>query len=143
MALPQPEITTKRATFGMSCFVYPEAFFGAAKGVIKTRNGYAGGNRCNPNYLSNIIWEDHVETVDIEYDPEETTFEELLDIFWKNHDPCLKNKNRYMSAIFCHDDEQTEIALKSWDEIAKKKTRTVVTAILSAKQEWSFHIAEP
>ena len=108
--------------------------------MLRTRNGYAGGKNENPHYLSNLVQSDHIETVDVEFDPKVISYQELLDIFWKTHDPCLKSKTRYMSAIFCHDDEQTEIALKSWDEVStKQKKFPLTTAVLPARK---FHVAE-
>jgi peptide-methionine (S)-S-oxide reductase len=62
---------------------------------------------------------DHTETVDVDYDPNQTSYAELLDIFWNNHDSCMKNKRQYMSAIFYHDDEQKELVLKMFEEAKK------------------------
>jgi len=77
---------------------------------------------------------DHTETVDVDYDPSQTNYAELLKIFWNNHDPCTRNKRQYMSAIFYHDDEQKELALKTKDEMTKQKNRPITTEIAPAKE---------
>jgi len=82
---------------------------------------------------------DHTETVDVDYDPSQTNYAELLKIFWNNHDPCTRNKRQYMSAIFYHDDEQKELALKTKDEMTKQKNRPITTEIAPAKE---FYDAE-
>jgi len=131
MPLPSPEVATKKATFGMSWFWFPEAQFGCTKGVIRTRVGYAGGTKVKPTYYS---MGDHTETVDIDYDPNQTSYAELLNIFWNNHDPCTKNKRQYMSAIFYHDEEQKELALKTFDEAKKQRNRPIATEIAPATE---------
>jgi len=75
--------------------------------VVRTRVGYTGGDKPNPTY-HNIG--DHAESVDIDYDPEVTDYENLLDIFWKNHNPTSFYSRQYMSAIFYHDAAQKEAA---------------------------------
>ena len=120
----------------MSWFWFPEAQFGSTKGIIRTRVGYAGGSKVNPTYYA---LGDHTETVDVDYDPAITNYEELLKIFWNNHDPCTKNKRQYMSAIFYHDDEQKEAALRTKDEVTKSRNKPVATEILPAKE---FYVAE-
>jgi len=77
---------------------------------------------------------DHTETVDVDYDPNQTSYAELLSIFWNNHDSCTKNKRQYMSAIFFHDDEQKELALKTKDEMQKHKNRPIQTEIAPATE---------
>ena len=95
-----------------------------------------GGTKVSPTYYG---MGDHTETVDIDYDPSVTTYAELLDIFWNGHDPCTKNKRQYMSAIFYHDDEQKELALKTKDEMKAKRNRAIATEIAPAKE---FYDAE-
>ena len=121
----------KKAAFGMGCFWGPDALFGAQKGVVRTRVGYAGGEKENPTYqeLGN-----HTETVLIEYDPSEISYEKLLDIFWKNHDFDRKRKSQYASKIFCLDEEQREKA-----EESKMKKAGAITEI---KDLETFYIAE-
>jgi len=127
---------TKLATVAMSWFWFPEAQYGCAPGVVRSKVGYTGGTTKFPTYRN---LGDHTETVQIEFDPSKTSFEELLVMFWKNHDPTAVNKPQYMSAIFCHDDEQLETAKKSM-ELAKKSFRKpITTKILRAE---TFYDAE-
>jgi peptide-methionine (S)-S-oxide reductase len=90
----------------------------------------------NPTYYA---LGDHTETVDIDYDPQQTNYAELLDIFWNNHNPCTKNKKQYMSVIFYHDTEQKEMALRTKEEMTKLKNQKIQTEILEAKE---FYNAE-
>ena len=90
-----------------------------------------GGTKVKPTYYS---MGDHTETVDIDYDPNQTSYAELLNIFWNNHDPCTKNKKQYMSAIFYHDEEQKELALKTFDEAKKQRNRPIATEIAPATE---------
>jgi len=132
--LLQPMVAVKKATFGMSWFWFPEAQFGAAPGVVRTKVGYAGGSKLNPNYRN---MGDHTETVEVEYDPQVTNYRQLLDIFWNNHDPTSRCSRQYMSAIFFHDEEQKKLA-----EVTKKNfvtNRPVTTQIMPAKE---FYDAE-
>jgi len=81
---------------------------------------------------------DHTETVDIDYDPNVTSYADLLNIFWNNHDPCVKQKRQYMSAIFYHDEEQKELALKTKEEQQSRRNK-ITTEIAPAKE---FYVAE-
>lgn len=136
MALYDPDVATKKASFGMSWFWFPEAQFGCAKGIIRTRVGYAGGTKANPTYHA---LGDHTETIDMDYDPNEISYSELLDIFWNNHDPTTNCKRQYMSAIFYHDEEQRLLAEETKAVMTKKKNRPIQTQILPAKE---FYEAE-
>ena len=136
MPLYEPKMATKKATFGMSWFWWPEAQFGCAKGVVRTRVGYAGGTKVNPSYYK---LGDHTETVDIDYNPEETTYEKMLHMFWNNHNPTVNCKRQYMSAIFYHDEEQKKLAESTMVEENKKKNGKITTKILPAKE---FYEAE-
>merc|ERR1711997_14052 len=136
MSLYEPDVAIKKATFGMSWFWFPEAQFGCANGVIRTRVGYAGGSKVNPTYYS---LGDHTETLDLAYDPSVTTYSDLLNIFWNNHDPCSRNKAQYMSAIFYHDEEQKTLAEETKIEQAKKRNKPITTVIVPAKE---FYDAE-
>lgn len=93
----------EKAAFGMGCFWAPDALFGAQEGVVRTRVGYAGGEKEDPTYhdLGN-----HTETVLVEFDPEKISYEKLLELFWKNHDYDRKRKPQYASKIFYFNDEQ-------------------------------------
>jgi len=136
MSLYEPDVTTKKATFGMSWFWFPEAQFGCAKGVIRTRVGYAGGSKKNPTYYS---LGDHTETIDVDYDPNVTNYEEMLHMFWNNHNPTVKCKRQYMSAIFYHDEDQKSLAEKTMKEMKPEFKAPISTLILPAEE---FYDAE-
>jgi len=104
--------------------------------VIKTKVGYTGGKKEFPTYHS---LGDHTETLQLEYDPNQTTYQALLDIFWKNHNPCVKNRAQYMSAIFYHDNEQKELAEQSKEALQKSNVRQIQTVIREAQ---TFYNAE-
>lgn len=127
MALYEPNVATKKATFGMSWFWFPEAQFGAAKGVVRTRVGYAGGDKLNPTYYN---LGNHTETVDIDFNPEETSFKDILDMFWKHHDPTVQHSPQYQSVIFYHDDEQKQLAEETMVDAQKQRSRKIVTKIV-------------
>ncbi len=82
---------------------------------------------------------DHTETVDIDYDPQATSYEELLKMFWKNHDPTRKCSRQYMSAIFYHDEHQRKLAEESKRTEEKKRSSTIRTEILPMEK---FYEAE-
>ncbi|XP_069688065.1 peptide methionine sulfoxide reductase isoform X2 [Periplaneta americana] len=127
---------TRKATFAMACFWEPDAIYGARKGVVRTRVGYSGGTKQNPTYKD---LGDHTETIDIDYDANEVTYSELLDLFWNNHDATAKTTLQYTSIIFYHDNEQKCLAEKTLAEEARKKKDPIVTKILPAT---TFHDAE-
>ena len=108
------------ATLAAGCFWCVEAVFGRLKGVETVVSGYAGGTVENPTYQEVCGgMTGHVEAVQIIFDPEVITFEELLDVFWRTHDPTTRNRQgadigtQYRSAIFCHSERQCTIAEKS------------------------------
>lgn len=82
---------------------------------------------------------DHTETVEIEFDPNTTSYEKLLKLFWSNHDSTSCRSRQYMSAIFYHDDTQKDLAIKSKEVHQKQKMKKVVTKIVPAK---TFYDAE-
>ncbi|XP_042882036.1 peptide methionine sulfoxide reductase-like [Penaeus japonicus] len=110
--------------------------FGCAPGVIRTRVGYAGGSKVNPSYHS---LGDHTETVDVDYDPSQTNYSNLLKVFWKNHNPTSNCTRQYMSAIFYHDEEQKRLAEETMKEEQKNHGTPITTAIAPMKQ---FYVAE-
>jgi len=107
----------KKATFGAGCFWCTEAVFQNVKGVIKSVSGYMGGQVKNPTYAQ-VCGGDtgHAEVIEVEYNPEVISFEELLLIFFKTHNPTTLNRQgndvgtQYRSAIFYTDDEQKATA---------------------------------
>ena len=105
------------ATLGGGCFWCIEAVFSAIKGVEKVTSGYAGGDAADANYRAVCSGETaHAEVVQIEFDPEQVSFESLLEVFWVSHDPTTLNRQgndrgpQYRSVIFIHDEEQALIA---------------------------------
>jgi peptide-methionine (S)-S-oxide reductase len=142
------ESNLQKATFGAGCFWQVEEIFRNIKGVRETAAGYAGGRLENPTYEQ--VCADstgHAEVVEILYDPKEVNYEELLKIFFENHDPTTLNRqgpdvgSQYRSAIFFHHDEQKKIAEKYKSELEKsgKFKKPIVTEISPAS---TFYRAE-
>ena len=127
------------ATLAAGCFWCVEALFSRIRGVSKVVSGYAGGTVPNPAYGEVCRGETgHAEAVQITFDPDMVSFAELLEIFWRSHDPTTLNSQgadfgtQYRSAIFCHDERQLEIATKSKQEVgaAGLWTGPIVTEIV-------------
>ena len=130
-----------KATFGAGCFWHVEDLLNKTKGVNSTAVGYIGGQLPNPTYEEVCTAKTgHAEAVEVDYDPNEISFEELLDVFWSNHNPTTLNRQgpdvgiQYRSSIFYHDEKQKEIAEKSKQELEKsgKFDNPVVTEIVPA-----------
>src|SRR6266850_3581296 len=116
-------MTTEKATFGAGCFWGVEETFRTLKGVTSTAVGYAGGNKDNPSYEDVCSDETgHAEVVQLEFDPSQIRYDQLLDVFWSNHNPTMLNRQgpdvgtQYRSAIFYHSPDQ-----KSAAETSRKK----------------------
>jgi peptide-methionine (S)-S-oxide reductase len=133
------------AAFGAGCFWGVEAEFRQLKGVTDTAVGYMGGTLKNPTYQD--VCTDrtgHAEVVQVHYDPEQVPYEELLRVFWENHDPTTKNRqgpdvgSQYRSAIFYYSPEQEAAARKSKDELDRsgRFKRPIVTEIVAAPEFW-------
>jgi peptide-methionine (S)-S-oxide reductase len=131
---------TKKATFGAGCFWGVEAAFRQLEGVTKTEVGYEGGTLENPTYedvCSHTTG--HAEVVQVTYDPERISYDELLEVFWRKHDPTQLNRqgwdigDQYRSVVFYHDDEQQEAALRSKTEEQAHHSQAVVTQIEPAQ----------
>jgi peptide-methionine (S)-S-oxide reductase len=138
---PAPEnqpAETRLATFGGGCFWCVEAVFERIDGVLSAESGYAGGTVKNPTYEQVSTGRTgHAEVVQVRFDPQKVRYEELLDVFFKTHDPTTLNRQgadvgpQYRSVIFHHDDEQkaaAERAKRRLDE-AKVFGRPIVTQI--------------
>lgn len=113
--IPSGKLAT--ATFGNGCFWCTEAVFRELEGVHSVVSGYSGGKSRNPTYKEvSTGMTGHAEAVQIEYDPEQIGFDELLEVFWKTHDPTTLNQQgpdvgtQYRSAVFYHNDEQRRLA---------------------------------
>ncbi|MBU6383276.1 MAG: peptide-methionine (S)-S-oxide reductase MsrA [Verrucomicrobia bacterium] len=109
----------EKATFAAGCFWGVEAEFRKVKGVIDTQVGYTGGHTPNPTYKQVCSGKTgHAEAVEVTFNPKVIRYEELLDLFWKMHNPCSLNRqgpdvgSQYRSAIFTHNAEQKELADK-------------------------------
>uniref|UniRef100_A0A1B6LP76 peptide-methionine (S)-S-oxide reductase n=2 Tax=Graphocephala atropunctata TaxID=36148 RepID=A0A1B6LP76_9HEMI len=120
------DIPFEKATFGMGCFWGVETLFGGRTGVLRTRVGYGGGNAPNPTY-KNI--QDHTEITQVDFDPQTVSYAELLDMFWKNHDPTFKTKAQYCSLILYHSPEQKSLAEKTREQLRQTSKEEVVTRI--------------
>lgn len=109
----------EKATFGGGCFWCVEAVFQRLKGVEKVESGYAGGTVENPTYQEVTTGTTgHAEVIRISYKPEIITYQELLEVFWKTHDPTTLNRQgadvgtQYRSVVFYHNEEQKALAEK-------------------------------
>ncbi|MBS1650757.1 MAG: peptide-methionine (S)-S-oxide reductase MsrA [Bacteroidetes bacterium] len=129
---------TDTATLGAGCFWCVEAIFQKIKGVIKVESGYSGGTIKNPTYKEVCTGlTGHAEVCQITYNTSEISFDELLEVFWKTHDPTTINRQgydsgtQYRSAIFYHSLQQKQMAQKYKDELNKNNTfdNPVVTEI--------------
>jgi peptide-methionine (S)-S-oxide reductase len=130
-----------KATFAAGCFWGVEATFRQIPGVTSTRVGYTGGQMDKPTYKD--VCTDrtgHAEAVEVDYDPAKVRYEELLNVFWENHDPTQLNRqgpdwgSQYRSAIFFHSPEQQSTAKASKDALEKEHrfSKPVVTQIVPA-----------
>jgi peptide-methionine (S)-S-oxide reductase len=134
-------------TFAGGCFWCVEADFDKVPGVLGTTSGYTGGTVKDPTYQQVGAGKTgHTEAVEIVYDPSKVTFQKLLDVFWRNHDPLAKNRQfcdsgeQYRAGIFYHDEEQRKLAEDSKKAVqAKFAPRAVHTEIAKAT---AFYKAE-
>ena len=133
-------------TFGAGCFWCTEAVFQSLDGVKSVKVGYMGGDVENPTYQQVCSGKTgHAEVAQIEYDPRKISFEKLMDVFWKVHDPTTLNRQgadvgtQYRSAVFYHTDKQKEAAIKSLEALQKKLKAKIVTEITPATE---FYVAE-
>jgi peptide-methionine (S)-S-oxide reductase len=114
------------ATFGAGCFWCVEAVFQRMNGVISVKSGYSGGTVKNPSYKEVCQGTTgHAEVCQLTYDKTKVSFDELLEVFWKTHDPTTLNRQgndfgtQYRSAVFYHNEEQKKLAEKYKEEINK------------------------
>ena len=96
--------------------------------MVRTRVGYAGGAKENPTYHS---LGDHSETIQIDFDPSQISYDRLLEVFWEEHDPTSRSWSRqYKAVAFYHDEEQKRLAVASRDRLATKLGKTIHTEVL-------------
>ena len=126
------------ATFGSGCFWCTEAVFQRMKGVEKVVSGYSGGHVENPTYRQVCAGDTgHAEVIQVHYDPSQVSYEQLLEVFWKTHDPTTPNRQgndhgpQYRSVIFYHNDDQKRLAegYKQKLEVEKIWEDPIVTEI--------------
>ncbi len=140
--------TTQLATFGAGCFWGIEETYRNIPGVIDTAVGYMGGKKSNPTYRE--VCTDrtgHAEVVQVTYDPSQVSYDELLRVFWTNHNPTTRNRqgpdvgSQYRSAVFFHTPEQEAAARVSKDELERTDAfrKSIVTEITAAP---TFYPAE-
>jgi peptide-methionine (S)-S-oxide reductase len=129
-------MATETATFGGGCFWCTEAVFQRLQGVQKVVSGYAGGHVVNPSYEQVCSkTTGHAEVIQVDYNPEEISFSELLEVFWATHDPTTLNRQgndsgpQYRSVIFYHDPEQKAQAEASLAEAQTDFKDKIVTEI--------------
>lgn len=140
---PAPRL--EKATFSAGCFWGVESSFRELldKGVVSTRVGYTGGDFPNPTYQDVSSGKTgHAEAVEITFDPSKISYKQLLDVFWKGHNPYRSDGqgpdigSQYRAAIFYHSPEQQRLAEESKAALQKSKGRTIATLILPAKKFW-------
>ena len=135
----------QKATFGAGCFWCVEAVFERLDGEKDVMPGYTGGHKNNPTYIE--FWTGmtgHAEVAQVTYDSKIITFNELLDMFWKSHDPTTRNRQgndigtQYRSAIFYHNDKQKLLAEESKLKVDNSRifTNPIVTEITKLDKFW-------
>ncbi|MFI5175065.1 MAG: peptide-methionine (S)-S-oxide reductase MsrA [Terriglobia bacterium] len=138
----------EKADFAAGCFWGVEAAFRQIKGVVSTAVGYEGGSFPNPSYEDVCSGTTgHAETVQVEFDPMQVSYNDLLNVFWENHDPTTRNRQgpdvgeQYRSAVFYHSPEQEAAALASKERLEKSGRfhSPIVTQIVPATR---FYRAE-
>lgn len=138
----------EKATFAAGCFWGVEAAFRRVKGVTSTAVGYTGGGVKNPSYEDVCSGTTgHAEAVQVEYDPSQVSYDDLLEVFWSSHDPTTLNRQgpdigeQYRSAIFFHNSEQKTQSESSKEKIQKsgRYKIPIVTEVTSAPE---FYRAE-
>ncbi len=133
-----PGSNVETATFAGGCFWCTEAVFQRLKGVVSVKSGYTGGAKANPTYEEVCSGKTgHAEAIQVTFDPSATTYDALLDLFWRAHDPTTLNRQgadvgtQYRSAVFYHGEEQrkaAEASKKALDD-TKRLGAPVVTVI--------------
>lgn len=145
---PAEPVKYEKATFAAGCFWGVEASFRTVEGVVATQVGYIGGQQADPTYRQVCTDKTgHAEAVEVTYDPKKASFEDLLDLFWKIHDPTTLNRQgpdvgtQYRSAVFYHTPQQKALAQESMQKLEKARAfkSPITTKIVPAPQ---FYKAE-
>jgi peptide-methionine (S)-S-oxide reductase len=135
-----------KATFAGGCFWCMEPPYDKLPGVVSTTSGYMGGTKRNPTYEQvSAGGTGHTEVVQVVYDPAKVRYETLLEVFWRNIDPTVKDRqfcdvgSQYRTAIFYHTPEQRELAEKSKAALEKSKPfrEPIVTPVVAASDFWT------
>jgi peptide-methionine (S)-S-oxide reductase len=136
---------TEKATFAAGCFWGVEAAFRQVPGVLDAAVGYSGGGFPNPTYEDVCTGRTgHAESVQVEFDPARVSYDQLLDVFWENHDPTTLNRQgpdvgtQYRSVIFVEGPEQEKAAKESKERLEKsgRFRRPIVTEITPSQPFW-------
>jgi peptide-methionine (S)-S-oxide reductase len=134
---------TEKATFAAGCFWGVEHAFMQIEGVESTTAGYTGGHVDDPDYRTVCSGRTgHAEAVEVEFDPERVSYDQLLTVFWHEHDPTQQNRQgpdvgtQYRSAIFVHSPEQREAAKRSLAKAQTHVSRPIATEITDATTFW-------
>lgn len=146
--MSESEAKMEKATFGAGCFWGVEATFRKLEGVASTSVGYTGGETENPTYRE--VCSDttgHAEVVQVVFDPEKISYDQLLEVFWTCHNPTQVNRQgpdvgrQYRSVIFFHDEKQKELAAQSKKQLDEsgKFSQPIATEIEPAQ---TYYIAE-
>ena len=131
------------ASFGAGCFWQVEVEFRNTEGVLDAVAGYMGGELENPTYEQ--VCTDrtgHAEVVEVKFDPDEISYEDLIEVFWRLHDPTQLNRQgpdvgtQYRSAIFVYDDEQRAVAEASKANAQERYSKPIATTIEPASTFW-------
>ena len=143
--LPAGPPGSMMATFAGGCFWCMEPSFDKLDGVLATTSGYIGGAKTHPTYQEvSSGGTGHAEAVQVLYDPQRISYEKLLEVFWRNVDPTVKDRQfcdvgtQYRTGIFVHNDEQRRAAEASKAALEKSKPfkEAIVTPIVAATEFW-------
>ena len=128
ISLGENTMNTEKATFAAGCFWGVEKVFGALPGVLSTQVGYTGGTVADPSYEDVCTGRTgHAEAIEVTYDPAKVSYDDLLEFFFRHHDPTTLNRQgndigtQYRSAIFFHDPGQKVAAQRVIDILQKAK----------------------
>ncbi|MGZ5309305.1 MAG: peptide-methionine (S)-S-oxide reductase MsrA [Solirubrobacterales bacterium] len=133
----------EKATFGAGCFWQVEVEFRNTPGVKDAIAGYSGGTASDPGYEQVCSGTTgHAEVVEVTYDPDDVSYDQLLDVFWRIHDPTQVNRqgpdhgDQYRTAIFFHTPEQEKAAIASREREQAKHDKPIATEITPASEFW-------